>query len=133
MKTYQIIIIILLFGIFAIIVGTFVQSDTYSDFAKAKENKNKEHQIQIDLAHNKEIKTMLNNNSVAIIFYGIDKNNDTTKIFFKGAKPQDFEKAEKIVIKGKHQDSLFYASEMVLKCPSKYTNNKTGDSVMVSQ
>lgn len=133
MKTYQIILIILLFGIFAIIIGTFVQSDTYSDFARAKENKNKEHQIQINLAHNKSIETLLKDNSVAITFYGIDKNNDTVKVYFKGSKPQDFEKAEKIVIKGKHQDSLFYASEMILKCPSKYTNNKTGDSVVVSQ
>ncbi len=124
MKTYQIILIILLFGIFAIIVGTFLQSDTYSDFARARENKTKEHQIQIELAKNKTIETIINNDIVTILFYAVDS---------KGAKPQDFEKAEKIVIKGKQQDSLFYASEMILKCPSKYTNSKTGDSVVVSK
>ena len=133
MKTYQIILIILLFGIFAIIVGTFMQSDTYSDFARARENKTKEHQIQIELAKNKSIETLISNDIVTILFYAVDSKNDTTKVLFKGAKPQDFEKAEKIVIKGKHQDSLFYASEMILKCPSKYTNSKTGDSVIVSK
>jgi cytochrome c-type biogenesis protein CcmE len=40
-----------------------------------------------------------------------------------GAKPQDFERSEKLVLIGKMENDTFYASKILMKCPSKYNNN----------
>jgi len=43
---------------------------------------------------------------------------------FNGAKPQDFERSEQIVLTGKMKGDEFLASKILMKCPSKYVNNK---------
>lgn len=40
------------------------------------------------------------------------------------SKPQDFEVSEQIVVTGKMQGSVFYATDILLKCPSKYKNEE---------
>jgi cytochrome c-type biogenesis protein CcmE len=39
-------------------------------------------------------------------------------------KPQDFELSEQIVVTGKNKGDQFIASEILLKCPSKYKNEE---------
>ena len=50
--------------------------------------------------------------------------NDTLgvnkKVVYMDGKPRDFEKSEKLVLVGKLQDSIFLASNILMKCPSKY-------------
>jgi len=43
-----------------------------------------------------------------------------TKVVFEGAKPNNFELADKIVVKGKFDGDHFHASQILTKCPSKY-------------
>ena len=40
------------------------------------------------------------------------------------AKPQDFELSEQIVLTGKMQGDVFMASDMLMKCPSKYKDEE---------
>ncbi|MFN5363918.1 MAG: cytochrome c maturation protein CcmE [Bacteroidota bacterium] len=40
------------------------------------------------------------------------------------AKPQDFERSESIVLTGEMSGDVFQASEMLLKCPSKYKDQE---------
>ena len=42
------------------------------------------------------------------------------KVIYAQAKPQDFEKSEKIVIVGQMKEEYFAASQILMKCPSKY-------------
>ena len=44
------------------------------------------------------------------------------KVLYNGTQPQDFEKSEQIVIVGKMSGNEFHASEILMKCPSKYNN-----------
>jgi len=54
-------------------------------------------------------------------FYMIDDNNDKRQVAIREAKRYDFERSEKIVVTGKmNAEGVFEASEMLLKCPSKY-------------
>ncbi len=39
-------------------------------------------------------------------------------------KPQDIEKSEKIVVIGSYKNDVFVAKEILMKCPSKYNENK---------
>ena len=40
------------------------------------------------------------------------------------SKPQDFEKSEQIVLIGKIKDDVFHANDILMKCPSKYNDQK---------
>ncbi len=54
-------------------------------------------------------------------FYLIDENEDKRQVVIKEPKRMDFERSEQIVVTGKINDKgVFEASEMLLKCPSKY-------------
>lgn len=54
-------------------------------------------------------------------FYLIDENKDKKKVIIREKKRHDFERSEQIVVTGKMNDQgEFEASEMLLKCPSKY-------------
>jgi cytochrome c-type biogenesis protein CcmE len=45
-------------------------------------------------------------------------------VVYSNAKPQDFEKSEKVVVIGSMKNDEFIASSLLLKCPSKYNANK---------
>jgi cytochrome c-type biogenesis protein CcmE len=45
-------------------------------------------------------------------------------VVFTGTKPQDFERSEQIVLTGQMRGKEFHASKILMKCPSKYTQDK---------
>ncbi len=49
-----------------------------------------------------------------------DENGIVTPVIFQGSKPNNFDIAESIVVKGRMEGSKFHASEILTKCPSKY-------------
>lgn len=53
-------------------------------------------------------------------FYLRDEAGDERQVVLKAGKPQDFERSEQIVLTGQMQGEVFAASDMLLKCPSKY-------------
>lgn len=50
----------------------------------------------------------------------VDPEGQECLVIFDGVKPSNFEEAKEIVAKGKFQDGTFHASELLVKCPSKY-------------
>ena len=57
-------------------------------------------------------------------FYVRDNNDEERKVVLTAAKPQDFERSESIVLTGKMRDGEFHASDMLMKCPSKYKDEE---------
>jgi len=55
-----------------------------------------------------------------LLFYIIDENGDSMLVQFAGAKPGNFEQAESVVCVGRYQNGAFQASNLLVKCPSKY-------------
>jgi cytochrome c-type biogenesis protein CcmE len=53
-------------------------------------------------------------------FFLTDQNGTQRQVNLHKSKPQDFDKSEQIVLIGTIQDSVFEASDILLKCPSKY-------------
>jgi cytochrome c-type biogenesis protein CcmE len=90
----------------------------YSNFAQAKE-KNKYFQII-----GKPIRDSLPSsiNSMEFSFYLTDKQGKTELVKYEGPKPMNFDLAEYVVIKGKYENNIFSAKEILTKCPSKYQN-----------
>jgi len=53
-------------------------------------------------------------------FYIKDQEGVERRVVLNEAKPQDFELSEQIVVTGKLQENDFIASNLLMKCPSKY-------------
>lgn len=56
-------------------------------------------------------------------FFMKDEKGMVNKVVYAGTKPQDFERSEKLVLIGKMENDTFYASKILMKCPSKYNND----------
>ncbi|GAB3884164.1 cytochrome c maturation protein CcmE domain-containing protein [Spirosoma agri] len=54
----------------------------------------------------------------------IDNENHPQKVVYNSPKPQDFERSEQIVVIGAMQGDHFQCNKILLKCPSKYQENK---------
>ena len=57
-------------------------------------------------------------------FYMLDKNNEERKVILNQGKPNDFEMSEQIVLTGTMKGDEFHATEILLKCPSKYKDEE---------
>ncbi len=57
-------------------------------------------------------------------FWMRDKSGNVRQVQLKAAKPQEFERSEEIVLTGQMQGDVFVASDMLMKCPSKYKDEE---------
>ncbi|GIV54226.1 MAG: cytochrome C biogenesis protein CcmE [Candidatus Kapaibacterium sp.] len=49
-----------------------------------------------------------------------DEEGTTIPVVYRGAKPNNFELAEAVVVRGRINGATFEASDILTKCPSKY-------------
>ncbi len=64
------------------------------------------------------------NNPNYLSFYAVDSLGGKTKVVFHNSKPTDLERSERIVMKGKMMADHFECNDILLKCPSKYKDDK---------
>ena len=57
-------------------------------------------------------------------FILVDKDQQEKQVVYYNPKPQDFEKSEQVVVVGSMKQEAFIASEILMKCPSKYENQE---------
>ncbi len=127
MKTKYIILLIVLAIAIGVIVSTFADASTYTTFTKATGNPDREFHVIGKLTPGKAIEYNPKEPGI-FAFYLTDQDGKERKVIYKGDKPQDFEKSEQVVIAGKCNDSTFQASTLLLKCPSKYNDEKKPES-----
>jgi cytochrome c-type biogenesis protein CcmE len=53
-----------------------------------------------------------------------DDKGQVRRVVLRATKPQDFERSEQIVLTGSMNGDTFEASDMLLKCPSKYKDQE---------
>lgn len=111
-----VIVVALVFGMMS-----FVESNVeYMDFSKAERTTKK---VQVKGKWLKEKDAQFDAGKSQFTFYMIDDNNKECKVVLDGAKPNNFEIATEIVVKGRLKDGYFHATEILTKCPSKYEGN----------
>lgn len=119
--------IIILVGIAALIVALLAYSVDFStydtiDSAKKKQGKFVHMIARLDKSHPIEYDPINNPNYLS--FTAVDSLGGTTKVIYHNSKPTDIEKSERIVLKGKMTQDHFECKEILLKCPSKYKDDK---------
>lgn len=55
-----------------------------------------------------------------------DEFGDVVKVVYDGAKPGNFDQASHVVCVGKYEKGVFHAKDLLVKCPSKYQEDKAG-------
>ena len=121
--------IIFLVAIAALIVALIVFSaGDFSTYESINSAKNKQgtyvHLIaKLDKTEPIEYDAIKNPNYLS--FYAVDSLGGKTKVVFKNSKPTDLEKSERIVMKGTMKADYFECNDILLKCPSKYKDDKS--------
>lgn len=107
----------------AVIISTYTKTSSYGSFNDAKKT---EAQLSIvgHLDKKKELIYDPTKDANYFSFYMTDKQGQECKVVFTGTKPQDFERSEQIVLTGQMEGNEFHASKILMKCPSKYTQDK---------
>lgn len=119
--------IAILVGIAALIVGLIAFSADFSTYDSIKSAKNKPGKfvhLIAKLDTSKAITYDPLNNPNYLSFYAIDSLGSSTKVVYRNSKPTDLEKSERIVMKGKMTGEHFECKDILLKCPSKYKDDK---------
>ena len=120
--------IIFLIGIAALIVGLIVFSagdfSTYETISSAKNKQGKFVHLIAKLDKTMPVEYDAINNPNYLSFYAVDSLGGKTKVVFNNSKPTDLEKSERIVMKGTMQADHFECKDILLKCPSKYKDDK---------
>jgi len=110
----------------AICIGFLVSlnadTDTYSNFTEAASSNKEEHVMGYwEKSKGMHYDAVKDPNHFS--FFMKDEKGLVKKVVLSGTKPQDFERSEKIVLIGKMDSDTFYASKILMKCPSKYNDN----------
>jgi len=131
MKKSHILIIILIAAAIGIVVSTAEDASTYVTFEQAYQLASNGSTSSIHVVG--ELKKDANGHVVGILqgsdrvsfsFIMIDENKKEQIVEFHEPMPQDFTRSEKVVVVGNYQNDIFVAEKILLKCPSKYQEQK---------
>jgi len=124
MKKSHIIAIAIIAVAVAAILTTVADSSTYATFSVASEHPKKVYHVVGKLNKEKPQEYDPHVNANLFAFYMVDNDGHEKKVLLNKSKPQDFDRSEQIVIIGKVAGDEFHASDVLMKCPSKYNNPK---------
>ena len=131
MKKSHIIAVVVIAAAIAIIVSTAGDASTYVNFDQAYEMASTGNTTSIHVVG--ELKKDENGNIVGMeksidnlsfSFTLIDDNKKEQKVYYNEPMPPDFARSEKVVVIGSYQGDDFVAGKILLKCPSKYQEQK---------
>jgi cytochrome c-type biogenesis protein CcmE len=134
MKKLHIILIVLIAVAVAAIIGSISDASTYANFQLAFEQPNKEFHVVGVLSKDKQVIYEPEVNPNIFTFFLLDNEGEERKVILNKSKPQDFDRSEQIVIIGKagNDGETFIASDILLKCPSKYEDGSPDDHAKTS-
>jgi cytochrome c-type biogenesis protein CcmE len=119
MKKIYIIAAIMIVAAIALLVSASEDLSTYSTFSEAIANGDRV-KVAGQLAKDKEMYYNPEKDPNYFSFYVRDNAGVEKKVVLLQAKPQDFEQSEQIVLTGRMEEDAFIATDVLLKCPSKY-------------
>jgi cytochrome c-type biogenesis protein CcmE len=99
-------------------------ASTYATFAKAEDTGEK---VQLVGTYVKDKPTVYDplTDPNYFSFFLEDLTGTEREVVLLMGKPQDFEMSESIVLTGRMQEDRFIASDIQMKCPSKYKDEET--------
>lgn len=127
MKKTHIIIIILIAAVSAILVSTYTSAVDSVSFSEARAKTGKQVKVVGTFDKTKMVHYDALADANLTTFYVVDDegHSQCVKLHDKQGKPMGLEQSENVTIEGKFQDDgTFHASHLLMKCPSKYNEQK---------
>jgi cytochrome c-type biogenesis protein CcmE len=127
MKRTEIIILVVIALVAGIIVATYAGASDSKTFSEAQTNPGARVKItgNFDKTQGVEYNPIQNPNRT--LFSVVDKEGQSRKVELiqKDGKPMGLEQSESITVEGTMgQDQVFHADYILMKCPSKYNEQK---------
>jgi cytochrome c-type biogenesis protein CcmE len=123
MKKSHIIAILTIAVAIVILISASKDVTTYANFSQATQSGDKVKLVG-QLVKDKPIEYDPVKNADHMTFFVKDEKGEVRQVQLNAAKPQDFERSEQIVLTGQMDGEVFKASDMLLKCPSKYKDQE---------
>ncbi len=86
----------------------------------AKENPGKNYVVRCKLNKNRPMEYDPKVDANHLVFYAMDSLGYEKKVVYNQPKPTDMERSDMITITGHAESDYFQATEIAMKCPSKY-------------
>ena len=122
MKKFQIVAIVVIVAAIAILFSASKDVSTYATFEMAQDGNRVK--ITGTMSKNKAIEYRPDIDANIFKFFLKDSEGNEKQVILAKAKPMDIERAESIVLTGSLKDDVFYADEILTKCPSKYKDEE---------
>jgi cytochrome c-type biogenesis protein CcmE len=135
MKLSHIIAIVVIAAAIGIIIFTAGDASTYVNFDQAFQmastgNHNQIHVVgELKKVDGQIIGLENSADKLSFSFVLVDDNKKEQKVIYNEPMPPDFLRSEKVVVIGNYQNNQFVARKILLKCPSKYQNQKLNAGV----
>lgn len=124
MKKTHIILLIALALVMGVILSMVGNYSSYESFPKAAANEGVEYHIAGTFVKEKGMEYNPMADANVFTFWMLDREGNEVRVICNSDKPKDFELADEIVVIGEMNAGTFYASELLTKCPSKYTDEE---------
>jgi cytochrome c-type biogenesis protein CcmE len=130
MKKTHIILLVVIIGAIAALISLMPKGgaemlSSYETIATAKEKEGKYVHVVARLDKSQPIDYDALKNPNYLSFTAVDTVGGTVKVVYNNAKPDNLEHSERLVMKGKMNGNVFECNEILMKCPSKYTDDPT--------
>ncbi len=131
MKKSHILVLVVIAAAIAIIVSTAGDASTYVGFDEALSMSTAGNKKEIHVVG--ELKKDASGSitgieegidKVSFSFVMVDDQGKEQKVIYNQPMPSDFTRSEKVVVVGSYDHDVFRASKILLKCPSKYQEEK---------
>lgn len=123
MKKSHIIAIIVVAAAIGILISASSDVTTYANFAQAAQSGDKVKLVG-QLVKDRLVDYNPEKDPNYLTFWLKDDAGQIRKVVLRAGKPQDFERSEQVVLTGQMAGDDFEASDMLLKCPSKYKDQE---------
>lgn len=124
MKKSHIIALVVIAISIGIIISMVNDASTYTNFDVAKAYPNREYHVIGTLDKEHEVVYNPEEDPNFFNFHMKDNEGLTKKVVVNSSPPRDFDKSENIVVVGKMKEDTFFASSLLMKCPSKYVEEE---------
>jgi cytochrome c-type biogenesis protein CcmE len=124
MKTSSIIILIAIAASIGVLLMYSVDFSTYDTIESAKQKQGKYVHLIAKLDKSKPLQYDAKKDPNYLSFYAIDSLGSSTQVIYHNTKPPELEQSERVVLKGKMEGNVFECDNILLKCPSKYKDDK---------
>lgn len=93
----------------------------YMDFEQATQTGSRAHVVGTWV---EDRPTRYDRSANVFSFYMKDESGTVQRVRYQNPKPANFEQAEQVVVEGRMEGNAFVADDILVKCPSKYNEQK---------